>query len=91
VFSLVAMHASRFRNCVYTERNRIGGRHEKRGSQKLLATLRREVRAAQEVLEAGFGAQGRRSGHSSHAPSEVKGVDCHSSRNSPASRRCHPR
>ena len=51
----MAMHASRFRNCVYTERNRIGGRHEKRGSQKLLATLRREVHAAQEVLEAQVG------------------------------------
>jgi hypothetical protein len=53
--SLVAMYASRFRNCVCAERNRIGGAHNKRGSQKPRATLRREIHAAQEFLKARAG------------------------------------
>ena len=52
LFSLVVMHASRFRNCVYAERDRIGGERKKRGSQKTRATLRREVHEPQEVLQA---------------------------------------
>ena len=50
--SLVAMYASRFRNCVRTERNRAGGGRKKRGGQSPRATLRREVHAAQQVMEA---------------------------------------
>jgi len=52
------MYASRFRNCVCTERHRIGGARKKRGSQWLRATLRREVHAAQEALEAQTGGRG---------------------------------
>jgi hypothetical protein len=52
---LVAMYASRFRNSVCTERNRIGGACKKWGSQRSRATLQREVHAAQEVLEARVG------------------------------------
>ena len=52
------MYASRFRNCVGAERNRIGGARKKRGSQKTRATLRREVHAAQMALEARAGARG---------------------------------
>ena len=48
----VAMYASRFRNCVCTERNHIGGARKKRGSQMPRATLQREVHTAQEVQEA---------------------------------------
>ena len=44
------------RNSVCGERNRIGGARKKRGSQKPRATLRREIHAAQEVLEARVGA-----------------------------------
>jgi hypothetical protein len=58
VVSLVVMYASRFRNCLCAERNRIGGARKKRGSQKPRATLRQEVHAAQEVLEARVGAPG---------------------------------
>jgi hypothetical protein len=50
--------ASRFRNCVCTERNRIGGARKKWGIQRPGATLRREIHAAQEVLEARVGAEG---------------------------------
>jgi hypothetical protein len=89
--SLVVMYASPFRDCAFAERNRIGGARKKKRSQKTWGTLRREVHAAQEVLEARVGAQGRRSEHSSHGPSEAKGVDYHSSKNSPASRRCYRR
>jgi len=46
------MYASRFRDCVCAEQNRIGGAHKKWGSQKLRATLRWEIHAAQEALEA---------------------------------------
>jgi hypothetical protein len=52
LFSLVAMYASRFRDCVCKERNRAGGARKKRGSQRPRATLQWEVHAAQEVLEA---------------------------------------
>ena len=52
------MYASRFRNCAFTERNRIGDARKKWRSQKPRVTLRREVRMAQEVLEARTGAQG---------------------------------
>ena len=57
LFSLVVMYASQFRNCVSTERNRIGGPRKKRGSQKTRATLRRDVHAALEALEARGGAK----------------------------------
>ena len=56
--SLVAMHAGRFRNCVCTDRNRIGGVRKKWGSQRLRATLRREVHASHQILEARVGARG---------------------------------
>jgi hypothetical protein len=56
--SLAAINGSRFRNCVFAERNRIGGAHKKRGSQRPRKTLRREIHAAQEVLEARVGAEG---------------------------------
>jgi len=56
-FSLVVMYASRFRKCVCAERNRIGGAREKRGGQRPRATLRWEVHATQEVLDARGGAQ----------------------------------
>jgi len=56
--SLVVMYASRFRECVCTERNRMGGTRKKWGSQKSRATLRREVHAAQEVLKPRVRAQG---------------------------------
>jgi len=46
------MSASRFRNCAFAERNRIGGARKKWGSQKPRATLRREIHAAEGVLEA---------------------------------------
>jgi hypothetical protein len=49
------MYASRFRNCVCTERNRIGGARKKWGSQRPRATLRREIHAAQEFLDARVG------------------------------------
>ena len=52
LFSLVAMYASRFRSCAFAERNCMGGRRKKWGSQKTRATLRREIHAAQKVLEA---------------------------------------
>ena len=55
--SLVAMYASRFRNCVCAERNPIGGARKNRRSHKTRVTLRREVHAAQEVLEARVGVQ----------------------------------
>ena len=51
-FSLVVMYASRFRECVCTERNRMGGTRKKWASQRPRATLRREVHAAQKALEA---------------------------------------
>ena len=51
-FSLVAMHASRFRDCACAKRNRIRGGCEKWGNQRPRATLRREVLEAQEVLQA---------------------------------------
>jgi hypothetical protein len=57
LFSRVAIHASRFRNCAFAERNRIGGPRKKRGSQKTRATLRRDVHAALEALEARGGAK----------------------------------
>jgi hypothetical protein len=41
-----------------SQRNRVGGARRKRGSQRARATLRREVHAAREVLEARVGAQG---------------------------------
>ena len=44
--SLVVMYASRSRNCVCAERNRIGGARKKRGSQKPRATLRWEIHPA---------------------------------------------
>ena len=52
------MYASGFRNCAFTERNRMGGARKKRGGQKPQATLRREIHAAQEALEARAGARG---------------------------------
>ena len=58
LFPLVAMHASRFRNCVGAERNRVGGARNKWGSQRPRATLRLEIHAAQEALEARAGARG---------------------------------
>jgi len=57
LFSLVVMCVTRFCNYRCTERNRIGDARKKRGSQWPRATLRREVHAAQEVLEARVGAQ----------------------------------
>ena len=59
---LVVMYASRFRNCVCAERNRIGGARRKWGSQRPRATLRWEIHAAQEVLETRVGAQGVKRG-----------------------------
>jgi hypothetical protein len=56
LFFLVAMCASPFRNCACAERNHMGGRRRKRGSQRPRATLRREIHAAQEGLEAWVGA-----------------------------------
>jgi len=58
LFSLVAMYASRFGNFLCAEWNRIGGTSKKSGSQKTRASLRREIHAAQEVLEARAGARG---------------------------------
>jgi len=57
LFSLVAMHVSRFRNCAFAERNRIGGARKKWESQKPRVNLRREIHAAQECLEARVAAQ----------------------------------
>jgi len=51
------MYASRFRNCAFAERNRIGGAHKKRGSQRPRVTLRWETHAAQEFPEARGGAR----------------------------------
>jgi len=56
--SLVVMYASRFRNWVCAERNRIGGARKKWGSQRAREILRRKVHAAQEVLETRVGARG---------------------------------
>src|SRR5208337_2088845 len=57
LFFLVVMCASRFRYCAFTERHRIGGARKKRGSQRPPATLRWEIHATQQVLEARVGAQ----------------------------------
>jgi hypothetical protein len=45
------------RNWACTELDRIGGARKKRGNQKPRATLRREIRAAQEFLGAWPGGQ----------------------------------
>jgi hypothetical protein len=60
LFSLVPVYASRFRNCICTERNHIGGGRRKWGNYGLRAILRREIYPAQEVLEARLGARQRR-------------------------------
>lgn len=57
----MALYARRFRNCVCTERNRIGGTRKKRGSQKPRAILRWTIHAAQRVLEARVRAECRES------------------------------
>ena len=58
MFPLVAMCASRLRNCAFAERNRIGDAHKKRGSHRPRGALRWAVLATQAVMKARARAQG---------------------------------